>query len=224
MKVRPFDDGVVCLEGVPYIRRYAESEPMREDERARIASEKVAPNIHVKSKAENLERAIAEKKRAILRRFSSSDRIEDRKVEPFKIVRGGKYVWCFDIEDKCCKQFGISKMAAVDVIQDPWTHEAEHKEGNTDIFNWGGSKAFNIVLELDLTAKNIIVEEYPLSEPLLKQVDKSGMRWSLSTDIYNCTAPGRFCIGLAEHVTIIKGDELKKYVSEYVRKNFSGNA
>ena len=224
VKVRPFDDGVVCLEGVPYIRRYAESEPMREDERARIASEKVAPNIQVKSKAENLERAIAEKKRAILRRFSSSDRIEDRKVEPFKIVRGGKYVWCYDIEDKCCKQFGISKMAAVDVIQDPWTHEAEHKEGNTDIFNWGGSKAFNIVLELDLTAKNIIVEEYPLSEPLLKQVDKSGMRWSLSTDIYNCTAPGRFCIGLAEHVTIIKGDELKKYVSEYVRKNFSGNA
>ena len=30
--------------------------------------------------------------------------------------------------------------------------------------------------------------------------------------------------GLAEHVTIIKGDELKEYVSEYVRKNFSGNA
>lgn len=223
VKVRPFDDGVVCLDGVPYIRRYAESEPMREDERARIASEKVAPNIHVKSKLEDLERAISEKKRAILRRFSSSDSIEDRKVEPFKIVKGGKYVWCYDIEDKCCKQFGISKMAAVDVLQDPWTHEAEHKEGKTDIFNWGGPKAFGIVLELDLTAKNIIVDEYPLSEPLLKRLDKAGMRWSLSTDIYNCTAPGRFCIGLAEHVTIIKGDELKEYVSEYVR-NFSGNA
>lgn len=128
------------------------------------------------------------------------------------------------IEDKCCKQFGISKMAAVDVLQDPWTHEAEHKEEKTDIFNWGGSKAFSIVLELDLTAKNIIVEEYPLSEPLLKQVDKEGMRWRLSTDIYSCIAPGRFCIGLAEHITIIKGDELKEYISEYVRKNFSGNA
>lgn len=224
VKVRPFDDGVVCMDGVPYIRRYAESEPMREDERARIASEKVASNIRVKSKAEDLERAITEKKRAILRRFSSSDSIEDRKVEPFKIVKGGRYVWCYDIEDKCCKQFGISKMAAVDVLQDPWTHEAEHKEENTDIFNWGGSKAFSIVLELDLTAKNIIVEEYPLSEPLLKQVDKEGIRWRLSTDIYSCIAPGRFCIGLAEHITIIKGDELKEYISEYVRKNFSGNA
>lgn len=224
VKVRPFDDGVVCMDGVPYIRRYAESEPMREDERARIVSEKVASNIHVKSKAEDLERAIAEKKRAILRRFSSSDSIEDRKVEPFKIVKGGRYVWCYDIEDKCCKQFGISKMAAVDVLQDPWTHEAEHKEEKTDIFNWVGTKAFSIVLELDLTAKNIIVDEYPLSEPILKRVDKDVMRWRLSTDIYSCIAPGRFCIGLAEHVTIIKGDELKEYVSEYVRKNFSGNA
>ena len=220
MKVRPFDDGVVCLDGVPYIRRYAESEPMREDERARIASEKIASNIHVKSKLEVLERAIAEKKRAILRRFSSSDSIEDRKVEPFKVVKGGRYVWCYDIENKCCKQFGISKMAAVDVLQDPWTHESEHKEEKTDIFNWVGSEAVSIVLELDLTARNIIVDEYPLSEPLLKQMDREGKRWRLSTDIYSCIAPGRFCIGLAEHVTIIKGDELKKYISEYIRKNF----
>ena len=50
---------------------------------------------------------------------------------------------------------------------------------------------------------------------------RDDMRWRLSTDIYNCTAPGRFCIGLAEHVTIIKGDELKKYVSEYVRKRLA---
>ena len=38
---------------------------------------------------------------------------------------------------------------------------------------------------------------------------------------FRTVSPGRFCIGLAEHVTIIKGDELKKYISEYVRKNFS---
>ena len=50
----------------------------------------------------------------------------------------------------------------------------------------------------------------------------NGTRWRLPTAIYNCTAPPRrFCIGLAEHVTIIKGDELKKCISEYVRKNFS---
>lgn len=220
VKVRPFDDGVVCLDKVPYIRRYGESEPMREDERVRIISEKVVSALDNGSKLDSLENAISQKKRAVLRRFSSSERIEDRKVEPFKIVKGGKYVWAYDLEAKCCKQFGLSKMAAVDMLQDPWTHEAEHKEQQTDIFNWSGDKPMSIELELDLVAKNIIVDEYPLSEKFIKQTDREGKTWQIATDVYGCIAPGRFCIGLADHVTIVKGEELKEYVRAFVKKNF----
>lgn len=220
VKVRPFDDGVVSLDSVPYIRRYGESEPMREDERVRIISEKVVSALGNGSKLDALENAISQKKRAVLRRFSSSSRVEDRKVEPFKIVKGGKYVWAYDLEARCCKQFGLSKMAAVDLLQDPWTHEAEHKEQQTDIFNWSGEKPMSIELELDLVAKNIIVDEYPLSEKFIKQIDREGKTWRISTDVYGCIAPGRFCIGLADHVTIVKGEELKKYVKEFVAANF----
>ena len=222
VKVRPFDDGVVCMDGTPYIRRYGESEPMREDERARVIATKIASGLKLGTKVGILEQAISSKRRVILRRFSSSEKTADRRVEPFKLVQNKKYVWCYDLEDHCCKQFGLSKMGSAEILQDQWTHESEHKEKQTDIFNWSGEKPVHILLEMDLTAKNIIIEEFPLSEKLLQKADREGYKWHLETDILSLIAPGRFCIGLANHVTILQGDELKAYIRDFVKTNFAG--
>ena len=220
VKVRPFDDGVVCLDTIPYKRNFGESVPMREDERVRVISTKVVTGLKTGNKLESIERAIKEHKRAVLRRYSSASGIADRKVEPFKIFNGGRSVWCYDLEEKKSKQYNLSRMAAVDVLQDGWSHAEEHVAEETDIFSWSGKKPMHIELDMDLTAKNILVDEYPDSEKYLKPVDKSGSRWILSTDILDCKAPGRFCIGLSEHIRISKGDELKKYVQEYIEKEF----
>jgi hypothetical protein len=42
--------------------------------------------------------------------------------------------------------------------------------------------------------------------------------WYFNTDICRIEGIGRFYIGLAGHIQILEGDELKKYATEYARK------
>ena len=62
-------------------------------------------------------------------------------------------------------------------------------------------------------------DEYPLSAKFLKSIN-DGEEWILSTDVYRCEAPGRFVIGLLDHVKILQGEELKKYVQDYITNHF----
>ena len=221
IKVKPFDDGIVCMDGVPYKRNYGQSVPMHEDEKARAIATKVVAGLKAGNKIDSIEGAIKDRKRVVLKRFSSSSGIEDRKVEPFSLSKDRKYVWCYDIVDKAVKQFRISGMAAVEVLNEGWAFQSEHRVQQTDIFHWSGPKPFRIEWEMDLTAKNILCDEYPEADKCVRQLDKEGKRWAFSTEVYQMIAPGRFCIGLAEHVTITKGDELKKYVADYIARNFT---
>lgn len=216
IKVKPFEDGVVCLDGVPYKRNFAESVVMREDEKLRLIASKVVTGIDAGNKIGALEKAIRDKKRVILRRYSSATRIGDRKVEPFKLFNGGKSVWCYDIEAKANKKFNLSRMTAVDLLQDSWTHEQEHKADETDIFNWSGDTPVQIVMEMDRVARNILVDEFPQSEKSLTRLDAEGERWLLSTGVYEFAAPCRFYVGLAEHITITSGSDFKDYVNDYL--------
>ena len=221
IKVRPFDDGIVCMDDVPYKRNYGQSVPMHEDEKARVIATKVVTGLKAGNKIDRIEGAIKNGKRVVLKRFSSSTGVEDRKVEPFNLSKDRRYVWCYDIEDKAVKQFRISGMADVEVLKEGWTYQSEHRVQQTDIFHWSGPKPFRIEWEMDLTAKNILCDEYPDADKCVRQLDKEGKMWTFSTEVYQMIAPGRFCIGLAEHITITKGDELKKYVADYIARNFA---
>lgn len=222
IKVRPFDDGVVCLDGVPYKRNFAESVAMREDERLRLISTKVVNDLGSRSKIDQIECAIREKKRVVLKRYASSTRTEDRKVEPFKLFNGSRSIWAYDIEAKANKQFRVSRIAAVDVLQDGWSYESSHKAEETDIFNWSGKKSCHIEWEMSRVARNILLDDYPMAEKHLSRLDPEGNSWSLVTDVFDLAAPVRFYIGLADHITILAGDEFRRAVKDYVWKLSDG--
>lgn len=220
VKVRPYTDGLVYLDGVPYKRNFGESEAMRDDEKARMIALKLSMKKADAGKFGTVEKAIAEKKAVCLKRYSSASGIRDRRVEPFRKIDGGKLVWCYDLEDRQCKQFSYSRAADIVLLNEPWAHQSEHRALGTDIFNWSGAKAMHIVLGLDNTACNILRDEYSLSEKYLTSTD-GGENWTLSADVYGCEAPGRFVVGLLDHVTVCEGDELKKYVAGYIREHFA---
>lgn len=220
IKVRPFDNGIVCMDGVPYKRNYGQSVPMHEDEKARIIATKVVTGLKAGNRIESIERAIREKKRAVFKRFSSSSGIDDHKVEPFSLTKDRKYVWCYDLEDKEVKQFRISGMTAIEVLNEAWVYQSEHKAQQTDIFHWSGDKVMHIEWDMDLVAKNIICDEYPDSERCIRPLDREGQRWSFSADVFSLVAPGRFYVGLANHINITQGEELREYVEKYVAENF----
>lgn len=218
VRVRPYADGLVYMDKVPYKRNFGESEPMREDERARMLSAKMSFSRTDGTLLGVIEAAVHDKKVVCLKRYSSSNSIRDRRVEPFKIVPGGRFVWCYDLDDGKCKQFSLSRAADVVVLNEHWSHESVHRALETDIFNWSGDKAMHIELQMDNLACNILKDEYPQSGKYLTSIN-GGEEWILSTDVYRSEAPGRFVIGLLDHVKILQGDELKKFVDDYIRRH-----
>ena len=132
---------------------------------------------------------------------------------------GGKFVWCYDLESRKSKQYSISRAADILILNEAWSHQREHKALDTDIFNWSGDKAMHIDLQMDNMACNILKDEYPQSEKYLTSIN-DGEAWILSADVFRCEAPGRFIIGLVDHVKILQGEELKDYVESYIKKHF----
>lgn len=219
IKVRPYPDGLVYMDKVPYKRNFGESDPMREDEKARMISLKLSSGKVDGGKLGTIEKAIVEKKCVCLKRYSSASGIRDRRVEPFKVTGGGKFVWCYDIESRKSKQYSISRAADILILNEAWSHQREHKALETDIFNWSGDKAMHIELQMDNMACNILKDEHPQSEKYLTSIN-GGEEWILSTDVYAFEAPGRFIIGLIDHVRILHGEELKQHVEGYIKDHF----
>ena len=96
---------------------------------------------------------------------------------------------------------------------------ALHKEIPVDIFHMTGTDSIHIMLQLDLMAKNLLVEEYPRAKDSITPHKGNNNIWYLTTDVRHLEGIGRFYIGLANHIQILEGDALRQYAAEYARKN-----
>jgi hypothetical protein len=65
-----------------------------------------------------------------------------------------------------------------------------------------------------LPTVHLVVEEFPLAKQHLT-ADKRSSLWYYDADVYSLEGIGRFYIGLANHIHILKGAELEKYVKEF---------
>jgi predicted DNA-binding transcriptional regulator YafY len=159
-----------------------------------------------KEKALTLGEAIRNRKQALLRNYSSgnSQTVSDRLVEPFRFCDDFNLVWAFDTGLKENRQFKTSRIAEVDVTSLPWEHQRQHRAMDTDIFRNTGALDKEVVIEMDLRARNLLIEEYPLSEKYLEE--KPQHRYILRVAVAKYEGPGRFCLGLSEDVEV-RGDE-----------------
>jgi len=78
-----------------------------------------------------------------------------------------------------------------------------------------GEKAYPISLQLDLFARNLLVEEFPRAEKFLSADKKDNNVWYFNTEVNDMKGIGRFYIGLAAHIKIMDAPELEKYVKDY---------
>ena len=168
--------------------------------------------------------AIKERKAAILHDYKSSHSggKRDRRIEPFAFTTNYIHVWAYDLEDGRNKMFGVSRIGEVEVLPEDWSHEDEHRREETDIFRMPGIKNIHIKLRLDMLAKNLLVEEYPLAAEFLSNStnDESG-GWILETDVCSPKGAGRFTIGLADHIEVIDSPELEDYIKKFVKNYLS---
>lgn len=88
-----------------------------------------------------------------------------------------------------------------------------------DAFHMTGAEAFPVSLQLDLLAKNLLVEEFPASKNYLKPHKGDDNIWYFDTKVFNIYGIGRFYIGLANHIKILNCPQLKDFAKEFASKH-----
>ena len=162
--------------------------------------------------------AIEEHRQVILRSYRSSHggAVRDRLVEPFAFTTNYVQVWCFDTDSKSCKLFKLARIDSVEITNEEWQYENEHKKGTIDIFRMNGEERHRIRLSLGLLSRNLLIEEYPLAEQYLSQIDNE--HWMLDTEVASYAGVARFVVGLMDDIHIIDTPELEQYLADYVAK------
>ena len=168
-------------------------------------------------KIEKLGQAIREKQKVILKAYESANSQEtsDRLIEPFEFTTNCLDVWAYDIEKCENRVFKISRIGEVVIIDDIWNHTERHQKSITDCFRISGFVQTPVKLELSIRAKNLLLEEYPLAEKDLKNVDG---KWILDTKVSGMEGVGRFVIGLAGDIKVIDSPELNAYIQDFYIK------
>ena len=175
-------------------------------------------NSIVKGKnAENVNRiidAIEERRQAILHGYSSSHTSSkrDRVVEPIAFTTNYVQIWCYDLSDNKTKLFNTARIGEVEILASEWQYESEHRCGYIDIFRNMGFEKMGVKLRLGVMAHNLLIEEYPLSERDLSQIDDS--HWLLDTEVCNYAGIGRFVMGLIEDIEVIDSPEFTDYLCQ----------
>lgn len=218
--VKPHPYRVVELNGTAYLRVNAESREMPEKVKQEMLSRKIFTDKNRAAAISMLQQACARKRQTILHQYSSGNSlsVKDRLVEPFKVLPQKGLVMCCDVNDvnRKSKIFSIDRIGYVEILNEsPWQYQNRHVEIPVDAFNWTGEKAINVSLKLDVTSKNLLVEEYPDTKKDLAVDSKDSNRWYLNTKVYNIKGIARFYIGLANHIEILDCPQLKSYVEEF---------
>ena len=179
-------------------------------------------NSIVKGKnAENVNRiveAIEEHRQVVLHDYSSSHTgsKRNRQVEPIAFTTNYVQIWCYDLSDGKTKLFNTARIGSVEMLDSEWEHEAEHRCGYIDIFRNMGFEQMRVQLRLGVMAHNLLIEEYPLSERYITQLNDS--RWLLECKVANLQGVARFVTGLLDDIDISESPELKDYITNYINK------
>lgn len=220
--VEPHPYRVVELNGTAYLRVNAESRIMPEQVRQELIDRKVFANKNRAAAISLLQHACTLKRCVILHNYASnnSGQVSDRHVEAYDIHPDDGLVICYDLDKSDTRVFNINRIGYVEILEEePWKNVAIHKEIPVDIFHMTGTDSIHVTLQLDLMAKNLLVEEYPRAKDSITPHKDDKNIWYLTTDVHHLEGIGRFYIGLASHIQILEGDALKQYAAEYAKKN-----
>lgn len=153
-----------------------------------------------------LRKAQQAKKQILLINYSSgnSQTVRNRMVEPFEFKDDFNLVWAFDTGLKMNRQFKICRIEDIYEAPFAWEYERLHRSLPVDIFRNTGELDKQIEFRLNLRAKNLLTEEYPLSAKYITQISPNQFVFKALVAKYE--GPGRFVLGIAEDIQLV-GDE-----------------
>lgn len=183
----------------------------------KILAETIVNSRHSRN-VRQLVQAMEERRTVILKKYASShgNDIRDRRVEAFAFTTNYEQVWCYCLEDREVKLFRVSRIGAVEILPEPWQHEAAHQSGYIDIFRMHSNVKMRVILKMGLRSSSLLMEEYPLASKQMKRI--SDNEWMLDTEVCSYEGVGRFVLGLPGDIVIIDSPELVQYIANQVEK------
>lgn len=190
------------------------------------------------AKVQALIEAIRDKKVVRLVNYSSSysGKTEDHLVEPFQMTSNYSGVWAFDLADGKNKRFIVLRIGDVVMTSDPWNNSIAHHSLPMDDFRVHGDKEYHVILRLNTLAKNLMVEEYPLTEAHITPQDglleleeevftmteltlpphdmenEEEEFWIYDGIVRGLDGVGRFVMGLEGNIEVMEGEALIEYL------------
>jgi len=222
--VDPHPYRVVELNNTAYLRVNAESREMPEGMRQQLIASKVFTKKNQAAAISLLQHACSQRKRVVLHNYASSNsgKVADRTVEAYDVRPEDGLAICYDCKKLECSVFKINRIGYVEILDsEPWSHTAVHKKIDVDVFHMSGTKPVAVSLQLDLMAKNLLIEEFPSAKDCIKPHKGDNNIWYFDTEVYQMEGIGRFYLGLANHIKILQAPELKQYVATFVKEFLS---
>ena len=166
-----------------------------------VVNGRVAENVHA------VIGAIENKRQVKLMGYASSHSgaVRDRWVEPFEFTTDYNQIWCYDLEDERNKLFKTSRIGTVVVLDEAWVAADRHQRGFVDVFRYSGPKIYRVAVELDVRARNFIVECFPLAELYMRKVEDE--LWVLETDVCGLDNVKGFVM-MTEGARLVSSEEL----------------
>jgi hypothetical protein len=211
---------IIEIENKAYIRINNETREMPESTREKMVERKYQDTLSTAQSLFLLHQAKSRQLKVVLHNYSSSSsrKVSDREVEAYDIRQDDSLVIGYDLVRKATRIFKINRIGYVEVTNEPWSNTSHHEKVDVDDFRMTGTKPIAVSLQLDLFSCNLLREEFPSSRKHLTQDKNDEDRWFYNAEVYQMDGIGRFYIGLANHITILKASELVAYIDEYKKK------
>ena len=140
-------------------------------------------------------------------------------VEAYDVRPEDGLVMCFDRTKFETRVFSINRIGYVEIQEnEPWKYPASHKKVDVDVFHMTGDTPVHVSLQLDLMAKNLLIEEFPTAKNYIKPHKGDDNIWYFDTNVNKLEGVGRFYMGLANHIKILEAPELQEYVKDFTKK------
>lgn len=164
--------------------------------------------------------AIREKKVVEFKSYTSSyaGQTLDFKVEPFKFTSNFSDIWAFDVKSGKNKRFKTLRIGEVVKTDESWTNEHAHNDEPIDAFHCHGPENYHVIVMMNNAAKNIMVEEFPLTEPDIRQIEdqeicgEKDQTWIYDGICHNLWGIGRFVLGQSLNCVVLECDELIEFL------------
>lgn len=164
--------------------------------------------------------AIESKQQVILKDYTSahSKSVSDRLVEPISFTTNYIQLWAYEISSGETKTYKVSRIGAVELLDNDWEHESEHKKGYIDLFRMHGFNEYRVSLKLGVKAASLLKEEYPLSEQsLIEHRDNdNNIYYTIDIKVSSFEGVGRFVLGLLDDIQVLGSQEFIEFLKNRI--------